>query len=283
MYGVSLLGENIPNKEYIPEDNADDLRNPRRSVIRHARIAPLYPSQSPQSTEKQLSAEAEAPFVHYSESYASGSHFYVIGYPVSYVTLKNIPFYCKNHSDSKGTNSLKTQFSVDSNELSNNGRRIHFQNYFQRMQKRLDPQYFQLGFGKRFIVNEENYPTNMQCCAHKKCLNSKPYLLIAFHLTVELINTIANKCLRKQIYFAYKVVREKKNRKQQCKPQTALPYPQSLLFFQEGRSTSDESGCMSLLRHTAEFCTIIRQRSSLKRLSTGNGSSIWYESIVLPG
>ncbi|KRZ97083.1 hypothetical protein T08_6593 [Trichinella sp. T8] len=68
---------------------------------------------------------------------------------------KNIPFYCKNHyskqtnkantavnnsSDIKGTNSLKT--------------------------KRLDPQYFQLGFGKRFIVNDENYPTNMQCCAH---------------------------------------------------------------------------------------------------------------------
>ncbi|XP_003378476.1 conserved hypothetical protein [Trichinella spiralis] len=62
------------------------------------------------------------------------------------------------------------QFSVDSNELSNNGRRIHFQNYFQRMQKRLDPQYFQLGFGKRFIVNEENYPTNMQCCAQLQLL-----------------------------------------------------------------------------------------------------------------
>ncbi|KRZ15327.1 hypothetical protein T11_7161 [Trichinella zimbabwensis] len=87
----------------------------------------------------------------------------------------------------------------------------------------------------------------------------------------------------KQIYFAYTVVREKKNRKQQCKPQTALPYPQSLLFFQEGRSTSDESACMSRLPHVAEFCTINRQRSSLKRLPTGIGSSIWYESIVLPG
>ncbi|KRY57790.1 hypothetical protein T03_15367 [Trichinella britovi] len=134
-----------------------------------------------------------------------------------------------NSSDVKGTNSLKTvylqqlisyefkilykippnidkrmnicitlfafiaimqQFSVDSNEFSNNGRRIHFQNYFQRMQKRLDPQYFQLGFGKRFIVNDENYPTNMQCCAHKKWLNSKPYLFIAFHLTSDRLQII---------------------------------------------------------------------------------------------
>ncbi|KRX18210.1 hypothetical protein T07_5560 [Trichinella nelsoni] len=109
--------------------------------------------------------------------------FYVIGHPVSYVILKNIPFYCKNHSDSSkqfwrrmnifitlfAFIAMMQQFSVDSNEL--------------RMQKRLDPQYFQLGFGKRFTVNEENYPTNMQCCAHKKWLNSKRYLLIAFHLT----------------------------------------------------------------------------------------------------
>ncbi|KRZ72085.1 hypothetical protein T10_13342 [Trichinella papuae] len=50
---------------------------------------------------------------------------------------------------------IMQQFSVDGNEFSNNGRRIHFQNYFQRMQKRLDPQYFQLGFGKRFMYNTE--------------------------------------------------------------------------------------------------------------------------------
>ncbi|KRZ61677.1 hypothetical protein T02_5043 [Trichinella nativa] len=172
-----------------------------RSVIRHERIAPFYPSPSAQSTEKQLSAETETPFVYYLnhmhldhveetikckfdlteiELQEQNKKKYEI---LSYNGCKCKDFYEKdskhferrNQFIENGMNifitlfafiAIMQQFSVDSNEFSNNGRRIHFQNYFQRMQKRLDPQYFQLGFGKRFIVNDENYPTNMQCCAH---------------------------------------------------------------------------------------------------------------------
>ncbi|KRY76600.1 hypothetical protein T4A_65 [Trichinella pseudospiralis] len=82
------------------------------------------------------------------------------------------------------------QFSVNSNEFSNNGRRIHFQNYFQRMQKRLDPQYFQLGFGKRFMIENVN-----KIIANFKEPNGYSYkvayfdglLMITFHLIVLLV------------------------------------------------------------------------------------------------
>ncbi|KRY16021.1 hypothetical protein T12_379 [Trichinella patagoniensis] len=85
--------------------------------------------------------------------------FYVIGHPVSYVILKNIPFYCKNHY-SKQTNKANTAVNNSSDVKGTNSLKT----------KRLDPQYFQLGFGKRFIVNDENYPTNMQCCAQLQLL-----------------------------------------------------------------------------------------------------------------
>ncbi|KRX50021.1 hypothetical protein T05_7636 [Trichinella murrelli] len=93
--------------------------------------------------------------------------------------MDNIPFYCKNQY-SKQTNKANTAVNNSSDVKGTNSLKT----------KRLDPQYFQLGFGKRFIVNDENYPTNMQCCAHKKWLNSKPYLFIAFHLTSDRLQII---------------------------------------------------------------------------------------------